>query len=182
MIVKKGVNLTKITQLLEQTHAYAFFLRLGTHISYCYTLNRQQPNPHYTKVCDTIFAWSFKDGQYDWNYANTVDMTVYRKKDIIRDFLTMDYTNPNTLEAAWSQRSKLCATGLCFDISAVVNIPMNLVQDVYNNRSMNSLTPKQLLEKFNQGFKFDIKPLDSILNTSCHITCTLQLVQREQRS
>ncbi|HML19192.1 MAG TPA: hypothetical protein PKD74_01285 [Candidatus Dependentiae bacterium] len=181
MVVKQDIDLIEVTQMLEQTHAYGFFLRLGTHISSCYMLNQKQPIPLYTQVSDNILAWSFKDGIHDWNYAHTVDMTVYRKKDLILDFITMDYTNPNTLEASWARNMRLTkyTTGLCYSTSAVVNIPMNLVQEVYSNRSMHSWTAEQLLEKFNEGLKFDIKPLDGILNESCHIAYTLPFVQRE---
>ncbi len=181
MIVKKDIDLTEVTQALEQTNAYGFFLRLGTHISFCYMLNQKQPLPQYTKVSDNILTWSFKDGIHDWNYAHTVDMTIYRKKDLILDFLIMDYTNPNTLEATWARKAQLIQhkTGLCYQASSVVNIPMNLVQEVCNNHSMLSWTAEQLLEKFNNGLKFDIVPLDGILNESCHIAYTLPFIQRE---
>jgi len=181
MVVKQDIDLIEVTQMLEQTHAYGFFLRLGTHLSLCYMLNQKQPTPHYTQATDDMIAWSFKDGTHDWNYAHTVDMTIYKKQDIIQDFVTMDYTNPNSLEASWARNAQLIQhrTGLCYQTSAVVNIPMNLVQEVYNNRSMHSWTAEQLLEKFNNGFKFDIKPLDGILNESCHIAYTLPFIQRE---
>ena len=122
-----------------------------------------------------MLSWTLKHGTLDWGFANTVDMTIYQKMDLIKNFVTMDYANPNKLEGIWAryakgQRNK---QGLCFSESVVVNIPINLVQDVCANRHMNAWSPDQLLEKFNEGLKIDIGPLYGIKNESCHIAYSL---------
>ena len=44
-----------------------------------------------TLVYDTIFSWQFKSGEKDWHYPNTVDMTLYRKKDLISLFKSLEH-------------------------------------------------------------------------------------------
>lgn len=181
IIVKNKTDLTIATDALATIpDAYGFFLRLGTHLTYCYSENKAQPTPPCIAIQDNIYAWTFKDAKLDWGFANTVDMTIYRKKELIQHFITMTYTNPNKLEGIWShyaqeQRNK---KGLCFTNSVIVNIPTNLVQDVCMNRHMNAWSPEALLEKFNEGLKIDIDPLQGIKNESCHINYSLTFTAR----
>ena len=180
IIVKAKADLTIATQAMEKTQAYGFYLRLGEHLTACYTENTVQPVPPLSSMENSIRSWTLKNGTYDWGYANTVDMTIYAKKDLIKYFVTMDYTNPNRLEGIWAryaaeQQNKV---GLCFSESIIVNIPTNIVQDVYRNRHMNAWSSNQLLEKFNVGLKIDINDLYGIKNESCHIAYSLTFTQR----
>ena len=180
IIVKERADLQEVTRALANTNAYGFFLRLGTHLTSCYTENKSQPVPPLTPIYSCMNMWTFKDGTHDWGYAHTVDMTIYRKKDIIEDFATIAYTNPNRLEGRWSKNTQkhLNDKGLCYDKAIVVNIPTNLVQDVCNNRHMNAWTTAQLLEKFNNGQKIDISAIQGIRNESCHIDFTLSFINQ----
>ena len=181
IIVKAKADMTAATQAMAMAGAYGFFLRLGQHLTTCYSEDKAQPIPPLSTISNSILSWTLKEGIDDWGFANTVDMTIYRKKDLIKNFMLMDYTNPNKLEGAWAryakgQRNK---KGLCFSESVVVNIPVNLVQDVYPNRHMNGWSPDQLLEKFNEGLKIDISHLHGIKNESCHIAYSLTFTQRQ---
>jgi hypothetical protein len=175
IIIKSHADLTQATQALESTGSYGFFLRLGSHVTTCYSANKLQHIPPLTHMPHEICQWTFYEGSYDWNFAHTVDMTIYKKATIVQDFITMKYSNPNRLESSWSHYAKqhLNEKGLCYNQSVAVNIPTNLVQDVCDNRHMNSWTPEQLLEKFNVGQKIDISTLQDIKNESCHIAYSL---------
>ena len=180
IIVKAKADMTAATQALSTTGAYGFFLRLGNHLTTCYSENKNQPVPPFLPVNDSVLAWTLKDGILDWGFANTLDMTIYQKKDLIKNFVTMDYANPNKLEGMWAryakgQRNK---KGICYLASIVVNIPLNLVQDVCHNRHMNAWSTEELLEKFNEGLKIDINSLYGINNESCHIAYSLTFTQR----
>ena len=101
-IVKDTFSTHECIYWLEKTNAYGFYLKLGSHLNYCYTENAPQKLPPYTHIHDSIFAWEFEDGEKDWRYPNTVDMTLYRKKDLISLFKSLEYTNPNLLEGKWA--------------------------------------------------------------------------------
>jgi hypothetical protein len=175
IIIKSHADLSQATQALESTGSYGFFLRLGSHLTACYSTNKPQQVPPMTPIPHGIYQWTFNEGTYDWNFAHTVDMTIYKKTAIVQDFIMMKYSNPNKLEGAWSHYAKQHHNekGLCYNQSVAVNIPTNLVQDVCDNRHMHSWTPEQLLEKFNEGQKIDISALQNIKNESCHIAYAL---------
>ena len=183
IIVKDFIDVTRSIDLLEQTGAYGFYFRLGLNINYCYMLNRPDPAPKIIKIADDVYAWKIQDGgPGDWGYPNTVDMTLYRKSDIEQEFRSMVYKAPNPLEGHWSVSPKVpqikSKFALCYQESKIVNLPMNLVQDVYNNRNMNAISPKELLNKFNQGLKIDILQLYKINNKSAHIDYIPSFIMR----
>lgn len=183
IIVKDFIDIDRSIDLLEQTGAYGFYFRLGLNINYCYMLNKPDPTPKITKIADDVYAWKIQDGgPGDWGYPNTVDMTLYKKSDIEQEFRTMQYKAPNPLEGQWSVSPKLARIkskfALCYQESKIVNLPMNLVQDTWQNRNMSAITPKELLDKFNQGLKIDISRLYKINNKSAHIDYMPSFIER----
>jgi len=171
IVVKDYVDLTQCAKLLKMTGAYGFYLRLGEHLNDCYACSAQQPLPLLERLDNDVFAWTLGSALYDWGYPNTVDMTVYRKADVIKDFKSFSFTNPNTLEDMWAWLGGRVARrkGLCFTTSKIVNLPLNRVQNTFRNRNMNSFTPQELLLLFNQNLKMDIQPLFKIKNPGVHM-------------
>ncbi len=182
IVVKDAIDLAACIALLEQTGAYGFYLRLGKNLSHCYPVNAHQPLPLFNDIADGICAWQFSSGTLDWKYPHTVDMTLYKKADVLEYFETLSYNQPNTLESVWAGRGRGPATvnkyGLCFECSKIVNLPLNKVQNVYDNRCMYCYSPFQLLEKFEQGIKIDIAPLHKICNNSAHMSYVPTFIAR----
>lgn len=179
IIVKKYANLDFCIQKMEQYMAYGFFLRLGSHLDICYTASKIQPLPLHKKVESNLLSWLFKDGILDWGYPNNVDMTIYRKSEVLPALESNSYTSPNTLEASWARSQDTShRVGLCFDDSIIVNIPVNCVQHDFANNHMKAWTTVQLLELFESGKKIDITNLENIKNRSCHIDYNLTFTDR----
>jgi hypothetical protein len=181
MITKQYVNLEQCTSLLEQTGAYGFFLRLGTNLNYCYPLSCAQPVPPLTEVSQSVYSWTFKDGSFDWNYSHTVDMTVYRKNGILAAIEKLNYHNPNTFDVAWSKIAHTVTNrqGLCFADSAIINLPLNRVQNEHNNRYANTWTSEQLLSLFDSNLKIDIHQFAGIKNDACHVVYNINFICRD---
>lgn len=181
MIAKEHTDLTVCTSLMEQTDAYGFYLRLGTNLNYCYPFSCDQPVPPLTQVSPSVYSWTFKDGSCDWNYPNTVDMTIYRKKDILAAVEKLNYRNPNTFDVAWSKIAftVACKKGLCFNQSVIINIPMNRVQNEHNNRYANMWSSEQLLTLFESNLKIDINQFDRIKNNACHVVYNIHFIPRD---
>ena len=180
IIVKNYVDLHLCIQKLEEYGAYGFYLRLGTHLKYCYAESKILPLPQITPI-ENLCQWTFKHGIGDWGYPNNVDMTIYRKNDILWQLEGTTYTSPNTMEGHWAglyQKHAANKTGLCFRDSVVVNIPVNLTQEDWVNPYMHSWTTLQLLELFQAGKKIDISPISGIKNKSCHINFDLTFIDR----
>ncbi len=172
-IVKDYVSLNECIHWLEAANAYGFYLKMGSHLDYCYTENTPQAVPPLNHVHNTIFSWKFEEGEKDWRYPNTVDMTLYRKKDLIDLFKSLDYKNPNLLEGKWAAwwiiHKAPSPIGLFYQNSKILNIPLNKVQTInIFNRDMNLYTPEELLELFENGYKMDISPLYLMQNKAVH--------------
>lgn len=179
IIVKDYICCSDDIQALEQHNAYGFYYRLGTHLSYCYTMNVPQAVPPLTSVAPGIYAWQFCNGHCDWGYPNTVDMTLYRKKDIESFFKHGNYNSPNTLEGRWAGQTGpiMRRIGLCYESSKMVNLPLNRVQHDYPNRHM-ELSAQDLQTLFEQGLKIDIAPLVRVANISAHMEYNPTFIQR----
>ncbi len=180
IIVKDQVTISEAIVSLEQAIGYAVYLRLGENTDFCYAENRMQNVPTHVTLNNGMHAWQFNKGSGDWSYPNTVDMTLYRKKDVLNTISRLQFNTPNTLEAVWaSHRRSGCSIGLCYPQSKIVNIPLNMVQrDWTVNRNMNLYSPEQLLEKFEQGLKINIKPLMGIINRSAHMEYAPEFISR----
>lgn len=181
IVVQDYIDLGACISLMRQNEAYGFYLRLGSNISYCYTLNIPQLVPPLTVVGDGVYAWHFNQAEYDWAYPHTVDMTIYRKREIKNDLAVMDYKAPNSCEGKWASRGYLVKDrkGLCYERSKIVNLPLNKVQTEWVvNRDENSISPLELLELFEQGLKMDIAPLAAMNNNAPHMAYTPTFIKR----
>lgn len=180
IVVKDTVDLNDCTRAMSVHNAYGFFLRLGTHLNYCYSMNQAQAIPPLIQIEPTILAWHFNQGQHDWGYPNTVDMTIYRKKDIEQLFRQIAFENPNRLEGNWSNSAGHVAhrIGLCYADSKMVNLPLNVVQELWKNRAMNQLSAEDLLKIFSENKKMDIKPLTQIKNNAAHMEYTPTFIEQ----
>lgn len=173
-------DLRQCAQLMEQHDAYAFYLRLGTDISECYSEGRHSGTPQLNLVEDGVYTWKFYEGTGDWGYPHSVDMTLFRKKDIEAQLLNIVYYSPNTFEARWaaSVADKIWLHGLCFTYSKIVNLPLNMVQDDFCNRHAGSCDANFLLEKFQQGLKMDIALLYQFPHKAPHAEWTPTFIPR----
>ena len=169
IVVKDEIDLDDAIDKMEQQNAYGFYLRLGRSLNYCYPMSMNQPLPS-LRLIEGACMWNFNSAVGDWGYPHTVDMTIYRKKDIAHDLMRMQYINPNTFEGEWAGRSGpvMHRIGICYDVTKMVNLPLNRVNHS-GNRHMNFLSAQELLDLFLSGKKMDIFPLQGIQNKSAHM-------------
>lgn len=175
IIVTDYIDLSEGAALLEQANAYGLYLRLGANLNHCYTLNRPQPLPTFKHISSDMISWQFSHGAYDWNYPNTVDMTLYRTADVIHALKNCSYRSPNQLEAAWSSQLQYIKNrcGICYIHSKMVNVPCNRVQhdftqNLYNVSNDNDVDATALLTLFEQGYRINIAPFFKVHNTAAH--------------
>lgn len=178
IIVTRPIDFDEITLALENVYSNGFYLRLGAHITECYSENRVTGTPPFKEIEPGFFVWKFAEGKGDWAYPHTVDMTVYRKKDLQETFLKLAFNNPNTLEGNWASCKPLSSKGLCYHEACIVNCPLNIVQNVWNNRHSAECSPEELLAIFLQGYKMDIAPLQNIANKAPHMDYKPTFIQR----
>ena len=176
IIVKDHVDLKLCVSLLEEYKAYVFLLRLGSNINYCYSMNIAAPMPRSARpVQNDVYLYQFA-GDSDWNYPNTLDLGLYRKQDILTELQKLDWKSPNTMEGSWAAQVHPNRLGMFFELSKMVNIPLNIVGE-YRNRNMAIYSDVELLDKFEQGFKIDIQPLDKIINKAPHMEYNINFIE-----
>jgi glycosyltransferase involved in cell wall biosynthesis len=167
-IVKDFTDLKTCMETMARTGAYGFYLRLGSHITYSYQVGKDQPVPKSVDLGKGIYAWNLQAGFTDWDFPNSVDMTLFRKSALKEPLEKMRYKTPNSLEFCFAKEyPPEQEIGLYFDHSKVVNIPLNVVGRT-GNPHMNYLTAAELQTKFEQGLKIDIDPLYRVENSSPH--------------
>lgn len=181
MVVKESVDLKECIAALEDTKAYGFYLSHSLALDTCYMLNRYQGIPPHLPLNDTVYAWQFNTGSDDWAYPNSVDMVLYRKKDILKDFKKIAYQNPYSLESSWNLRAKKERVGLFYATSKALNLPLNLVISSDHAHSK-SYTAAELLDKFKAGLKIDISPLRNLQNRSRHLDYEVTFIPDLQHS
>lgn len=177
IVLTDSIDFSYGAQILERTGAYSFLYRLGKNVDYCYMLDQEQGVPHLVQVSEDVFAWPFDLGKGDWNYQNSLDLSLYRKEELVSLWQTLNFNHPNALETQWYLKSKKNRIGLCHLSAKMVNIPLNCV-NLSENRQMRSYSPQELLEKFKEGFKMDIAPLYRMKNRSAHVEVDVQFVHR----
>lgn len=169
IVVTGYIDLNECVKALEDTHAYGFYLRLGKNITQCLKLNIETPLPNLEPINQNVFKWQFESAMGDWNYPNSMDMTILRKADIKDYMFNLNYNTPNTLEALWSNYADLSKHGLCFEYAKIVNLQFNVVQDDWRYVIEKNIDTAFFLEKCNQGLKLDISDLYQMRNTAPHV-------------
>lgn len=171
IVIKDYIDIGHAIGLMQEMNAYGFYLRLGLHLDYCYTMNKPQRVPPVTECAPDVYCWTIRTGEHDWGYPNTVDMTIYHKKDVVPMFNEMPYYTPNSLEGLWSMRAGavLDRIGLCYRTAKIVNLPLNQVQRDGANRNESMLEPDEQIELFEHGKKIDWQKLYRIDNKSAHM-------------
>ena len=170
IFVKESVSLIDCVDAINHTGAYGFYLRLGKNIDFSYIHNKNFKLPPFKQINKNILIWKFKKGSYDWGYPNTVDMALYRKKDVLPIFYILPFNTPNTLESLWVHSKFFNKYGLCFEQSKIINVPLNSVQTDWTNKNMNYLSAEECLAYFNKGLRIDRSCLSSIKNRSVHMS------------
>lgn len=178
IVVKDKFDLHECMAAMGITQAWGFFLGLSPHVDQCYMTQTKQGIPPLTPLTQNLFAWQFVAGAQDWKYPNSLDMVLYRKQDIEKDFANLQFENPNDLEEHWALKSRKRRIGLCYDNSKCVNLPINLVH-ASSNRHMNRYSTRELLEKFKKGLKMDVSPFLHITNHSRHVEADIAFTSRK---
>ena len=102
VIVKDFIHLNNCIQMLEQTYAYGFYLSLGKNIQENNNITDRQHIPPHTIITENIYAWQFKNGEYDWKHPHNLHMTIYKKTALLRKITRVKYNSIATLQNIWN--------------------------------------------------------------------------------
>jgi len=169
-----SLNDNEIQFVKNNNEIIAHSLRLWNGIDHCYATNNPNSIPKFVKGC--IWNWTAAAG--DWNYPMSVDGNIYRTDFIFEKINQINFKNPNQLEAglaATADRTKQYMS--CYAKgSKLLNIPANIVQDVYANRHGNILSAEELNNNFLSGKRLSYEHIINYSNNTVHVELPLKWI------
>lgn len=166
-------------QLVEHQMMLATSLRLHPGIVHCYATDKPSSVPKFVKQC----VWSWQNGEGDWGYPMSVDGNVYRTEMIRQLVSRLNFTNPNSFEAALDSAkagSSMPNYMACYlDGPRLVNIPANRVQQQYKNRFAEGYSAEELNDFYLAGKEIDIDSYEGIKPSTCHVPVELILKETQ---
>lgn len=180
-VFKDDADISQAISILEfNPSIFCFSLRLGKHLTYCYSTQLPQTVPD-GATQEPFFVWKWKGSDWDWNYPFSVNGHIFRKKEFLMAFDNVSsWNSPNTLEGLLSHlhphipHPKMA----CFVTSKVFNIPHNRVQNEVQN-IYNGGSEHELLDFWNQNKKIDISAFKNIKNISAHQVVEFKMIERK---
>ena len=99
-IFVRDFRLRDIVGALKQDRAaIGVSLRLGRNTRYCYMLDKAQRLPEFDEAGDAFLAFDWTASEYDFGYPLEVSSSAYRVPDILSLLKSLNFVNPNSLEA-----------------------------------------------------------------------------------
>ncbi len=163
-----------IEALRSSPRAIGFSLRLGRNTVYCYTRDARQSLPVFEQAGPRILKYDWTVAEYDFGYPLEVSSSVYRAAEILPLLRKLEFSNPNTLEAAMAANSHfyrdLRDELLCFESSVAFCAPLNVVQTTWNNRAGadENYSVDGLARIFEAGARVDVGKYCGFVPDSCH--------------
>ena len=170
-IIYMPINEQEIINCLENDDdIFCFALNLGKNVNVCYTQNTD--NVLVPMEDDgNIVKWDWTVHYMDFGYPLSVDGHVFRTDDNQSLAKKVQYSNPNTFEAALQifenfPKNKMAA----FAHSRLVNTPINIVQNVFHNRKGEKygMSTKELNDKYLNDEIIDYSSLNFSNIVGCH--------------
>lgn len=175
-------SLLSVLEALERfPRSIGFSLRVGKNTTYCYSNSCPQPWPEFENAGKNILRFRWPGQAGDFGYPLEVSSSVYRTKDLVGLLKNLPYSNPNRLEQALAISSRLLAHRrpdlLCFEQSVAFCAPVNLVQQVLNNRAGNAEehSSANLNCRFLQGWRINVEALNGFVPRAAHEEIELPL-------
>lgn len=163
---KNEIDLDSFTAL--DTSRYVPSLRMGEHLSFSYTLQKNQKLPVFTQEGEFL-SWKWKEQVHDWAYPLSVDGHLFNTSELKILVKELAYKAPNSFEAALQIMGPLFSKrkGLCYPNSVILNNPCNKVQNEHGN--VHGETDVEVLNsKWLNGFRIQYKDSVGIKNESAH--------------
>jgi glycosyltransferase involved in cell wall biosynthesis len=174
-------SLTRIRNaLVSDNRLIGVSLRLGTNISWCYTLAQPQLMPPTSPLDGDLVAFDYSGGTADFGYPLEVSSSLFRTNDIRPIIEAAEFRNPNQLEmvldrgrASLREQRPLLAS---FLRSVAFTNPVNVVQTEFPNRYAQEVewSAPMLRRLFDSGVRIDLAPYRGYVTTACHEERPLQ--------
>ena len=183
ILITENVNVDDLLKI--ECQKYVLSLRLGKHLTTCYTMQKPQRLPVFISSPDNQtdkLCWNWSDGQYDWGCALSVDGHLFLTKEVLAMTENISFSAPNTFEGNLQIFKPIfdMRLGLAYGKSRLFNIPCNKVQNEITNFHGN-FHQDDLLKKWNDGYQIDYRKLYGFKNNGVHQEVTYDFIKRNDR-
>lgn len=185
-VFKKQVDvrycIDAMTNSVYSQNSIAFSLRLGKHLTRCFSTNSSQRLPEsFQRFGNGVLAWRYKGTDWDWNYPLSVDGHIFQR-DMFMEILNSipnSWNSPNTFEGLLSHTHPFLKKEwmFCFEESIVFNIPHNKVQKEVDNLHSGG-SEKDLLDLWIEGKKIDVRTFQGYINSAAHEQVDFSFINR----
>ena len=147
-------------------------LRLGSNTSVQNEYkNKVCPFPQELVAVDDLYAvwdWTMLPEHTNFAYPFSLDGHIYRKDQVL-EMVTYDFDTPNGLEGSGKFDVSLPNLMACFDDSALVNSPINIVGSSKNEAGNKyGMSLEELNDLFLSGHAIDLDSMDFSEVRGCH--------------
>jgi len=158
---------------------YVFSLRHSKNISYSYTTNKNFKPPNLQAYDDNFYRFKWFDSLCEWSDPWSLDGQIYNLSEIKILSSVASFDKPNSYENAlkffnFLQKDKF---GICCSKSIILNLPVNIAQNEWKNRSGKTNT-EIYLDKWKKKKKLDISNLYGYDPISTHEEHYLNFIDR----
>lgn len=140
-------------------------LRISPQITYSYMKN--------WKLEPQKTIWQWEDLKSYWGYPMSLDGHIFRTVELLPILKKLNYNNPNELEGRMALNPIDLPFMMCYNESRVINIPLNIVQTVWDNRHLGFNT-EPINKHFCNGKRLDYIYPEKVY--SCHQNIKLKWI------
>jgi len=141
-----------------------FSFKNGRDFDYSFAFDKFQELPSIDEVINSegmIFyrwRWDEKKDSPGWNYPLSVDGNVFYRREILSMLNNVSFKSPNSLESSIQVFIDLFThrNGVSYSKVKMVNVPCNLVQNEFANRTTGFFTSEELLIFWKEHKRIDI--------------------------
>jgi hypothetical protein len=141
-----------------------FSFKNGSDFDYSFAFDKFQELPTIHIVNNSngtgFFRWQWdeKEDSPGWNYPLSVDGNVFYRKEILSMCKNISFKSPNSLESNLQVFLDLFShrNGVSYPKVKLVNVPCNLVQNEFENRTTGFFTSDELLSFWKEHKRIDV--------------------------
>ncbi len=178
--------MTALQSLESAPHALGFSLRLGKNTTYEYMSDQMQTLPNFEHFGDDVLSYPWTEAELDFGYPLELGSSVYRVYDLFILLNLINFQHPNTLEALLDANKNYFRLErnllLCYTHSAAFSYPINVVQDVIDNRrgDKSEYSIEALAGLFADGYHIDVEAFSGLVPAAVHQEVELAFWQHQE--
>ena len=170
LVLKSDLEFGKVVEMMERTGGSVFHMHLGLHVA-------EIPD-RILPIGYGCFLWQPVYAKGVWKDLNTMELSVYRKGDVVDWARAISANTLGEFEQKWRLGKNDKAHFLCLNESKVIDSQLD-VETPAGEKSQSLYTKVELNERFLEGYKIDVSRKSHKRNKDSTITFYPNFVRRD---